>query len=153
MSTHIVKTKNTSQYNQTPQQAWVVFTGETDIAWLRILKSGFRHCFILINDGQKWISVDPISPYMDIQIYHHISEFYDLPKWLETRGYKVLNTPIDKTHKKAAPCMIFTCVESIKRILGIHKRFIITPWQLYQHLEKIKNKQTRNKKGDFPWVV
>lgn len=151
MTAHLDKNNNENQIAQ--QQAWVVFTGQTDIAWLKILKSGFRHCFVLINDGHKWMSVDPISPYMDIKIYHHIDSTYDLPRWLCDRGYQVLKTDIDKSHKKAAPCMVFTCVESIKRILGIHKRFIMTPWQLYQYLEKEKMKKFKKRKGDFSWVV
>jgi hypothetical protein len=36
---------------------------------------------------------------------------------------------------KAAPFMLFTCVEAVKRVLGIHRRGIVTPWQLYQHLK------------------
>ena len=35
---------------------------------------------------------------------------------------------------KPAPFMLFTCVEAVKRVLGIHRRGIVTPWQLYRHL-------------------
>lgn len=138
----------------TPQQnAWVVFSGETDIAWLKILKPGFRHCFILLNDGKRWMSIDPISPYTDIQIYHHIAAEFDLPAWLENRGHKVIQSRINKNHKKPAPWMVVTCVELIKRILGIHKRFIITPWQLYRFLNNPQNKQNNHQsKGDLSWV-
>ena len=128
------ETENIADAN--PQAAWVVFTGKTDIKWLRFLKKDFRHCFVLINDGERWMSIDPLSPYTDIQIYHHIECVFDLPQWLERRGYKIIKTTINKNHKRPAPWMILTCVESIKRILGIHRRFIITPWQLYRHLNK-----------------
>ena len=37
-----------------------------------------------------------------------------------------------------APIGIFTCVEVVKRILGIHARRIFTPWQLYHYLTKKK---------------
>lgn len=135
------------------QKAWVIFSGETDIAWLHILKPGFRHCFVLLNDGQRWISIDPISPYTDIQIYHHIEAEFDLPSWLQNRGHKVVQTTIERKHKKPAPCMVVTCVELIKRILGIHKRFIITPWQLYCFLNQKNNQlqQNHKMKGDLAW--
>lgn len=135
------------------QSVWVVFSGETDIPWLKIFKPGFRHCFALLNDGERWMSVDPISPYLDIQIYHHIAANFDLPNWLESRGHRVIFTKMNKDHKKPAPCMVVTCVEMIKRILGIHKRFIFTPWQLYQFLKKQNNQQqTEELKGKLSWV-
>ena len=131
------------QYEDNMQQAWVVFTGKTDIRWLRILKSGFRHCFVIINDGQRWMSIDPLAPYTDIHIYHHIDSIFDLPQWLTQQGYTIIKSNINKRHKRQAPWMFSTCVESIKRILGIHHRFVITPWQLYCHLNK------QDTKGDF----
>lgn len=73
------------------QKIWVVFTGKTDIAWLRFLKPGFRHCYALINDGQKWMSIDPLSSYTDIQIYHHIAPDFNLPNWLNDQGYILTN--------------------------------------------------------------
>lgn len=136
------------------QEAWVIFSGETDIPWLKIFKPGFRHCFVLLNDGQQWISVDPLSPYTDIQVYYHIGISFDLPEWLKARGYKVVKSSINKQHQKPAPWMVCTCVESIKRILGIHERFILTPWQLYRYLQKNnQSKIIKESKGDFLWAA
>lgn len=135
-------------------EAWVIFSGETDIPYLKILKSGFRHCFILLNDGQHWMSIDPLSPYMDIQIYHHIESEFRLPQWLQARGYKAIKAKINKQHKKPAPWMFCTCVESIKRILGIYNRYIVTPWQLYRHLANYNHSEISKKsKGGFSWAV
>lgn len=120
------------------QEAWVVFSHNTEIPWLKFLKSGFRHCFIVLNDGTRWISIDPLAPYTDIQIYHHIDSNYPLSNWLNQQGYKVVKANIDKENRKVSPFVFFTCVETIKRILGIHKRFIVTPWQLYRFLTKEK---------------
>lgn len=138
---------------QNNQSAWVVFSGETDIRWLKIFKSGFRHCFVLLNDGQRWTSIDPISPYTDIQIYYHIEASFDLPTWLEGRGNRVVPAMMERNHHKAAPFMPFTCVEAIKRILGIHKRFIFTPWQLYNFLQNLKQKNINHSKGDISWAL
>lgn len=117
------------------QKIWVVFTGKTDIVWLRFLKPGFRHCYALINDGQKWMSIDPLSSYTDIQIYHHIAPDFNLPNWLNDQGYRVVQSKINKPELKSMPPMIFTCVEAIKRILGVRNFKILTPWQLYQYLK------------------
>lgn len=112
--------------------AWVVFSGRTELAWLRILKPGFRHCYVLFNDGDRWISIDPLSNYTDINV-HSLPSDFDLPGWLLDRGHTVVSAPILRPYKQA-PWMLFTCVEAVKRALGIHKRFVLTPYQLYRYL-------------------
>lgn len=116
------------------QNAWVVFSGQTEISWLRFLKPGFRHCYVLINDGERWTSVDPLSHVTEISVHHHVSTDFDLPSWLAARGNRVVRAPLRRDLTKPAPFMLFTCVEAVKRILGIHRRGIVTPWQLYRHL-------------------
>ena len=142
------------------QEAWVVFSGETDLPWLKLLKPGFRHCFVLLNDGQRWTSVDPLSPYTEVLVYHHVSPSFDLPSWLEGRGHNVCKASINRDQKRAAPIMMFTCVEAIKRLLGIHRRFVLTPWQLYQCLKNKEGKQPHDSqytsqitKGELQWVA
>lgn len=34
------------------------------------------------------------------------------------------------------PLRLYSCVESVKHILGIRAGFVLTPWQLYRHLNK-----------------
>lgn len=113
---------------------WVVFTSQVEIPWLRFLKPGFRHCYALINDGERWISYDPLAHYTDVRV-HHVPPEFDLPKWMAERGHKVLRAPVSRIRREA-PWMIFTCVEAVKRVIGLHNRWIVTPWQLYRHLAK-----------------
>ena len=118
---------------ETLPKAWVVFSGKADLPWLNILKPGFRHCFVLLNDGHNWISFDPMANYTELKTYHHLAADFDLPVWLEQRNYLPVPTKI-RTPEKPAPIGFFSCVEAIKRVLGIHDRLILTPHQLYQHL-------------------
>jgi hypothetical protein len=127
-------------------EAWVVFSGKTDLPWLRFLKPGFRHCYVLLNDGASWISLDPLSNYMDLSIHHNVPPAFNLPLWLKTRGHTVVRAPVERIRKEA-PWMIFTCTEAVKRVLGLHKRFIVTPWQLYRHLVNTSYK------GEPAWEV
>jgi hypothetical protein len=40
--------------NSADPYALVVFAGHTDVAWLRrLLRPGFRHCFVALNDGVR----------------------------------------------------------------------------------------------------
>lgn len=125
--------------------AWVVFTGKTDLPWLRLLKPGFRHCYVLLNDGANWITLDPLSNYLDVSVHRNVPSAFNLPQWLGSRGHKVVPAKVERIRKEA-PWMLFTCVEAVKRVLGLHRRFIFTPWQLYRHL-------ANTHKGEFAWEV
>lgn len=128
------------------QCAWVVFSGQCELAWLRILKPGFRHCYVLLHDGDYWITFDPLSNYTDINVCRCPPSF-NLPDWIQDRGCTVVKTPLRRT-KKQAPWMPFTCVEAVKRVIGLRARAVLTPWQLYKYLMK-----SRNQKGGAPWEV
>ncbi|MGH1455834.1 MAG: hypothetical protein ACRBDI_03545 [Alphaproteobacteria bacterium] len=117
------------------KRAWVVFTNQTELPFLRVFKKGFRHCFVLIHDGKNWISIDPMATYMEVAVQDVPTDF-DLPTWLKKQGHCVVDAALSQKVKTSMPVMIFTCVEACKRILGIHKITILTPWQLYNHLSR-----------------
>lgn len=120
--------------SKAPQRAWVVFTGQTDFFLLRMLKKGYRHCFVILHDGERWLSLDPLSSHTEVFV-HGVPAQFDMAAWLRGRGHKVVPANIRETHKPA-PFMLFTCVEAVKRVLGVHKRTVITPWQLYRYLSR-----------------
>lgn len=123
--------------NDGSQTVWVVFSGQTDLSFLKWLKPGFRHCYALIKQGGRWVCVDPMAHHTDVQVYE-LPEEFDLPQWLRERGMLVIKAPVRRGQGKIAPLMPFTCVEAVKRLLGIHNWLIWTPWQLFEHLEKRK---------------
>ena len=57
-----IQMTNTKLQQQDEQKIWVVFSGYTDLRWLKFLKSGFRHCFVLLHDGKRWICLLYTSP-------------------------------------------------------------------------------------------
>lgn len=132
------------------QKMWVVFSGQTELPYLKWLKPGFRHCYVVMNDGESWISVDPLSHFTDVTVHHHLPADFNLPKWLEARGMKVVPVLRGEVPLRAAPLMVFTCVEAVKRILGVHRRSIVTPWQLYRYLTQ---PDPQTVKGDLSWAV
>ncbi len=140
---------NTKDVTDERSQAWVIFSGQADLAWLKILKPGFRHCAVLINDGQSWIMMDPLSNYTDVSV-PDVPQNFNLPLWMKTQGHIVVKAPICRD-VRPAPCSFYSCVEAVKRVLGIHKRMIFTPWQLYRHLTK--HKTSHQIKGDLAWEV
>jgi len=123
------------------KRVWVVFTDQSELKFVRMLKRGFRHCFVLINDGQRWISIDPMANYMEVMVHDHLPGDFNFIRWLEDHGHNVAEARLTRNIMTCAPVMLFTCVEACKRILGVHKFSILTPWQLYRYLESAPNKQ------------
>ncbi len=120
-------------HNMNEEKAWVVFSGQTELSYLKLLKNGFRHCFIILKKGDHWISLDPLAHKTEIEL-HYLPQNFDLPSWLKKRGNVVVETKLKAAPLKALPVSLFTCVEAVKRVLGLHSWKVLTPWQLYKHL-------------------
>lgn len=114
-------------------QAWVVFTGRTDLGWLKLLRQGFRHCFVLLRQDGLWLRVDPLAAHTEIEALA-LPPLYDLPAWYEAQGCRVVPVSLRRGHRRPAPVALFSCVEAVKRVLGLHAPAVLTPWQLYRHL-------------------
>lgn len=113
--------------------ALVAFTGRCELRWLRLLKPGFRHCFLVLFDGRRWLLYDPMSHVTDIRILP-VPPGFDVFGWLIDHGCVVVPARPRTPPCRAAPPGVFTCVEAVKRALGIHARRVMTPWQLFRHL-------------------
>lgn len=115
--------------------AYVVFCARTDLAWLRVLRPGFRHCFLALNDGRHWLTLDPLATYTEVAVQPVPADF-DLPDWYRAEGHIVVPAAVDRGRARPAPWAPYTCVEAVKRALGIHDRWLLTPYQLYRHLRR-----------------
>lgn len=115
-------------------QALVVFVGETCINWLKILHPGFRHCFVAVRRQSHWVVCDPLCQRTDLLVLSGLT-LKELSEWYRLHGLVVVETNVRIPPHKLAPLRPFTCVEAVKRILGIHAPWVLTPWQLYRHLD------------------
>lgn len=110
--------------------AVVGFVGQSGLWWLRPLRPGFRHCFVAVRHDPVWVVIDPLS--------HHtltrVEAIIDLAGFYRQRGITVVTTCCRQPPRRPAPWRPCTCVETVKRILGIQTGWIVTPWQLYRHL-------------------
>ena len=116
-------------------RALAVFGGEPAAAWLKILKPGFRHCFAALDDGTRWLTLDPLSHRLELVATAAPSAF-DLAGHYRSRGLTVAEVIPGPVPLKPAPLGFFTCVEAVKRALGLHAPWVATPYQLYRHLTK-----------------
>ncbi|CAO3417695.1 hypothetical protein [Azospirillum doebereinerae] len=115
--------------------AWVVFRGDAPLWWLRALRPGFRHCLALLNDGRHWVVVDPLAPFTDVAVLD-LPATHDVPGWYRDLGLTVVAAPVRRGLIRPAPWGPFTCVEAVKRLLGLHAPLVLTPWQLHRHLTR-----------------
>lgn len=115
------------------RRALLVFCHDTEIAWLRWLRPGFRHVFAAVPAPGGWITVDPLSTLLEVE-YHRLPPGTDLAAWFRSRGHRVLETIIHPPLPVQWPLAPLTCVSVVKRLLGVRAPLVITPWQLYRHL-------------------
>jgi len=84
---------------------------------------------IAVQSGAAWQLIDPLSNAFyvtELGVAHPdeiISSFVD-------QGFDAM--PVQRRAPIAVemPLGFFTCVEVVKRVLGIRNRWIMTPWQL-----------------------
>lgn len=122
--------------------ALVVFTGMTGIRWLKPLRAGFRHCFVVVFQGDTAIVCDPLSNQMLLGSVRPATPPV-VTDWYCERGFTVVATQICEVPRRGALLQPLTCVEIVKRVLGIRAPFVLTPWQLYRHLSALAPRRTQ----------
>jgi len=114
----------------------VAFSDQTGLWWLRILKPGFRHCFAYISTAEGWIALDPLSHQLHLA-HHAYPPGADLAATLRQAGWPALTVALRPAPLQPLPPAFFSCVEVVKRVIGINSPLICTPWQLFCVLRKI----------------
>lgn len=117
----------------TTRRALVAFSGRAGLPWLRLLRRGFRHCFVAIEAGDRWVVIDPLSHYTDVEVYAGIGAD-QLAARLRADGLTVVDTYAVRPSPRPAPWRPHSCVEAVIRVLGLRAPRVFTPWQLYRHL-------------------
>jgi hypothetical protein len=110
--------------------AYVAFGGTRTRWWMRFLEKGFYHCALVIGNGREWLLIDPLIHFTDLIMMKN-APVLDI---LRQKGYQLVRTtpvqpPLTKTQLRP-----YTCVETVKRFLGINKAKIWTPYQLFRFL-------------------
>lgn len=118
------------------RRALVVFSGRADMPWQRLLRPGFRHCSLILDDGADWLLIEPLASYLQVRKLGCVG--HDLAKRLRNAGFTVVETASLPPASRPAPPGFWTCVETVKRGLSIHALFVQTPWQLFRFLEQNK---------------
>jgi hypothetical protein len=119
------------------RRAIVVFSGQTDLPWLHLLKAGFRHCFVAVDCLGKWVIINPLSNRTEISTVSGVMGA-DLASFYCSLGLRVVKTKTVDPGSRPLPWRPFTCVEAVVRVLGVRAPGVFTPWGLCKYLKKNK---------------
>lgn len=119
----------------TMQTAYVIFEDSPSF-WTAPFKKFFRHVSVVIPvTHNMYIHVDPRMRGMAFYLIpaDKVTGIYDNTLYYDIAIVETcISTEFNNTHLPA----VFTCVEVVKRVLGINKWWILTPNQLYKYLCK-----------------
>ena len=130
-------------------KAVLVFCDNQGIWWLRFLKKGFRHCFIILETDRELIWIDPLSSGVSIKTIKPM-EMSVLIEFYERKGMYVLVHEMKEIETRYPfPIGVFSCVEMIKRLIGLRDLRVQTPWQLYKFINRTKKEYIGKKSLTF----
>ena len=104
-----------------PLPILVVFADHAGCAWLRFLRRGFRHCFVVLRAGSVWLACEPLKDRIELDVLRLPPEF-DLAAFYGAQGHRVLQgrRPPPRPRRPFVPAPL-TCVTVVKRLLGIRR--------------------------------
>ena len=114
----------------------IVVFGPSSLRCLKVLKSGYQHCFVATQDSGQWHLMDPLSNGTQISLLGPTG-VDEIIAAFRHDGYDALAVQRRAPVQSIMPLSPFTCVEAVKRVLGVRQRWIMTPWQLRKYLGKM----------------
>lgn len=118
--------------SRTPR-AVVVFedrAGSRGLAWLR---AGFRHCFCLVHRPAGWIVCDPLKSMTRLDVVADYPEPELLAHYARL-GMVAIAGDCGRGIRPGSFLRPLTCVELVKRVVGLRAATVWTPYQLYRAL-------------------
>jgi len=108
--------------------------------WNRFLHPRALHVFALKWTGKHWVMVHPRIAYLEVQVleYDQESDLPEIVAKMEIDGLCRVNFNHLDTDRIRVPWLFgpWTCVSQIKALLGIRAWWVLTPRQLWLHLNR-----------------
>ena len=117
---------------------YVVFCHQVVAWWLRLLRKGFRHCFLLAAYPHSLVVLDPLSRRWLLQALPPLSQ-ERLEALLTANDLRFVKVAAAEPQPEVMPPAFINCVSVVKRLLGIRSFLPITPYGLYIFLRRANN--------------
>ncbi len=114
-------------------EALIIFEDRPDSFWLRLLRPGFRHCFCLLRQPSGWLLLDSRSRGFEARQVPPCGAD-SLVRAFSELGAHVIGMARGSTPNRRLPPAPFSCVELVKRAIGVTHAAILSPFQLYRTL-------------------
>ncbi|MFA6019085.1 MAG: hypothetical protein WC722_02400 [Rhodospirillales bacterium] len=114
-------------------EAWVGFRNNVGLVWLTGLRPGFRHCFLLLRTENLWLVYDPLSHHTRLDLVAGGDELLEI---FSAQGCRLIPAIVAEPPCRPQSWRPYSCVEAVKRALGLQAGWVLTPWQLYCHLSR-----------------
>ena len=114
------------------ERAVVGFGGTPTLWWMHFLKKGFYHCIVALGRQNEWLIIDPLLHFTDAIMIRNI----DIKRFFKKHGYRFVEVSLNEPNYKRLRVMPYTCVETVKRFIGVEKALIFTPYGLFCYLNK-----------------
>lgn len=124
---------------QVGQPAIVAYTGVSTFWFLKALDRDYRHCLAVLSVPPYWIVVDSLANRISMAVL----DAKGLGQFLVTlhrHGYRCQVTRTRSLPVRRLSLMPCTCVEIVKRALGILDPLTVTPKQLFNKIRKLNSK-------------
>lgn len=113
---------------------FVVFEDPIEPRWFnRFLKKGFGHCYAMARSEEYWLIINPTLELIEFEL-RSVGSFKTAHEYA---GEHAVVVEIDVSLRpNVSSCSIglMTCVDVVKRIIGLRGMGVYTPYQLYRRL-------------------
>jgi hypothetical protein len=117
-------------------KAYLIF--EDSPRWyMKLFKKDYRHVSVVIPIGEQYLYINVRHSDMSYIVLdaERIERMHDRAVGHVT----IMQVDVNPKIKFRGP-MLFTCVELVKRVLGVHNAWVFTPYQLYKYFVKQKRR-------------
>lgn len=140
---HSFDMKQNADGNMVRELFVLYYNSGNDHWWNKWLKNDFEHCGMVTFDGFEYTLVShgiSFNFHQALPLKHDCGELVMIDFIKQSLNIDSLTVQkvcciIKPQIRLKLPILIDSCVEDVKKYLGIGKRLVMTPYQLYKHLK------------------
>ena len=125
----------TCELNRQGEIAVVVFADRTDLWWLKMLHPGFRHCFVVLFATGRAVAIESLATGVAVSDLGAATP-YEIAAAYRRMGNRAVITLCQGRLTAPRSPSVFSCVEHVKRTIGVHSRFTLTPYRLWKYFSR-----------------
>jgi hypothetical protein len=128
----------TSPFGDGARQALVCFEHRPGRGVLRLLRPGFRHCFCLLRAPRGWLVCDPLKRGLVLELLPDLPIEALVRHYLATGRHVTVGRACRGPAASGPALRPLTCVEVVKRAIGVPGGLAPTPWRLFRRLVEVE---------------